>query len=111
MSDASIISAVVIAIVAYMYFTIIRPARADQQRHRQEIRDLRPGDQVLTTSNFIATVKDIQVQPTGQAHVLLELAEGVVVTALPGAIIERLQRLPASGTAESPAKEQKGLSA
>lgn len=111
MSDASLISAVVIAIVAYMYFTIIRPARRDQAKHRQQIRDLRPGDKVLTTSNFIATVKDIRVLATGRTHVLLELAEGVVVTALPGAIIERLEDQPTAATVESPAKEQKGASA
>jgi preprotein translocase YajC subunit len=111
MSDASLISAVVVAIVAYMYFTIIRPARQDQARHRQQIRDLRPGDQVLTTSNFVAKVMDIKVLETGRTHVLLEIAEGVVVTALPGAIIERLQDQPAAATAESPATEQKGASA
>jgi preprotein translocase YajC subunit len=111
MSDASLISAVVIAIVAYVYFTIIRPAQRDQKHHRQQIRDLRPGDRVLTTSNFIATVKDIKVLATGRTHVLLELTEGVVVTALPGAIIERLEEQPAAATAESPATEQKGASA
>src|SRR3954468_14716335 len=105
MSDASLISAVVIAIVAYVYFTIIRPAQKDQKRHRQQIRDLRPGDRVLTTSNFVATVRDIQVLPTGRTQVLLEIAEGVVVTALPGAIIERLETQSAAGTADSPAKE------
>jgi preprotein translocase YajC subunit len=111
MSDASIISAVVIAIVAYVYFTIIRPAQRDQKHHRQQIRDLRPGDKVLTTSNFVATVRDIIVLPTGRTHVLLEIAEGVVVTALPGAIIERLDNQTAAATAESPAQEQKGASA
>jgi hypothetical protein len=51
------------------------------------------------------------VQPTGRTHVLLEIAEGVVVTALPGAIIERLDSQPADAAAELPAKEQKGASA
>ena len=90
MSDASLISAVVIAIVAYMYFTIIRPARKDQAFHRQQIRDLRTGDRVLTTSNFIATVKDIQVTEGGPATILLEMADGVVFTALAGAILKRV---------------------
>ena len=115
MSDASLISAVVIAIVAYMYFTIIRPARSEQKRHRQEMRDLKPGDRVLTTSNFIATVRNIEVRADGQTRVYLELAEGVVVTALPGAIIERARTdAPSPDTAtagENHANQQKGASA
>jgi preprotein translocase subunit YajC len=114
MSDASLISAVVIAIVAYMYFTIIRPARSEQKKHRQEMRDLKPGDRVLTTSNFIATVRDIQMRPDGQTRVFLEIAEGVVVTALPGAIIERAtsETAPADpARGENPANKQKGASA
>jgi preprotein translocase YajC subunit len=90
MSDASIISAVVIAIVAYVYFTIVRPARRDQAEHRRQIQGLRPGDQVLTTANFVATIKDIQVPENGPSRIRLELADGVVVTALPGAILRRL---------------------
>ena len=115
MSDASIISAVVIAIVAYMYFTIIRPARNEQKKHRQEMRDLKPGDRVLTTSNFIATVRDIEMRSDGGTRVYLEIAEGVVVTALPGAIIERANAdAPSADTAargDNPANEQKGASA
>lgn len=115
MSDASLISAVVIAIVAYMYVTIIRPARTEQKKHRQEMRDLKPGDRVLTTSNFIATVKEIQMRPDGQTRVFLEIAEGVVVTALPGAIIERapteVSKLTPTPTADNPANKQKGASA
>ena len=115
MSDASLISAVVIAIVAYMYFTIIRPAQSVQKRHKQEMRDLKPGDRVLTTSNFIATVRNIEVRADGQTRVYLEIAEGVVVTALPGAIIERARTDPASAdsaaSADNPASKQKGASA
>jgi preprotein translocase YajC subunit len=111
MSDASLISAVVIAIVAYMYFTIIRPARTEQNKHKQEMRDLKPGDRVLTTSNFFAIVRNIELRADGQTRVFLEIAEGVVVTALPGAIIERLDPQTAAATVESPAKEQKGASA
>jgi preprotein translocase YajC subunit len=120
LSDASLISAVVIAIVAYMYFTIIRPARNDQKRQRQEMRDLKPGDRVLTTSNFIATVREIQVRADGQTRVFLEIAEGVVVTALPGAIIERVRPDVSATTGETqstspasdnPASKQKGASA
>jgi preprotein translocase YajC subunit len=109
MSDASIISAVLVAVVAYVYLTIIRPARRDQAEHRRQIQDLRPGDEVLTTSNFIARVTDIQIPETGPSRISLEIAEGVVVTALPGAILQRLT--PARGREPAQTSEQKGASA
>ena len=90
LSDASLISAVVIAIVAFVYLTIIRPARQEQERHRQQMRDLRPGDRVVTTSNFVATVKQIEIGEDGQTRLTLELGEGIVVSALPGAVLRRL---------------------
>ena len=90
MSDASLISAVVIAIVAFVYATVIRPARKEQERHRHEMRNLRTGYEVLTTSNFVARVKDIQIGEDGQTRIALELADGVVISALPGAVLRRL---------------------
>ena len=72
------------------YLMFLRPIQKDQEKHRQQIRDLRAGDEVLTTSNFIATIKDIQVPATGQTRITLELAADVFVTATPAAILERL---------------------
>ena len=106
MSDTSLISAVVIAIVAYVYFTIIRPARAEQTIHRKQMRDLRPGDEVLTTANIVGRIKDIQIGADGQTRISLEIAEGVVVTAFPNAIYRRLT--PGS---EASGEASKGASA
>lgn len=108
MSDASLISAVVIAIVAFVYFTIIRPARKEQAEHRRQIRELRPGDQVLTTANIIASIKDIQVPESGQSIIWLELASGVVVAALPGAILRRLTPAESAARMQGSPSEQKG---
>lgn len=108
MGDAELISAVVIAIVLFVYMTIIRPAEKEKKEHQREIRDLRPGDQVLTTSNFIGLVKDIQVGEDGQAKISIEIASGVVVTAMPNAILRALSHAPA--TARQPGSEQKGAS-
>jgi len=101
-SDASLISAVVIAIVAYVYLTIIRPARKEQAYHRREMRDLRPGDRVITTANIFARVIDIEVQESGPAHIHLEIADGVIVTAMPGAIYRKLEPEPAKTTEATP---------
>jgi preprotein translocase subunit YajC len=90
MSTEGALSAVFVAVLATFYVMIIRPMRQDQEKHKQHIRDLRPGDDVLTTSGFIARVKDIQVQESGPTHIALELAEGVIFTAVTTAIAERL---------------------
>jgi preprotein translocase subunit YajC len=83
-------SAVFVGIIAGFYFMFMRPAQKESERHRQQIRDLRPGDDVLTTSGFIATVKDIQVPAKGQTRIKLEMAEGVIFTAVSSAILDRL---------------------
>ena len=103
MSDAALLSAVFVGVIIAFYIMFMRPIQKEQERHRQDIRDLRPGDSVLTTSGFIATVKDIQVQDNGQTHLSLELADGVVFTAVASAIAQRL--------VEATEQEQKGASA
>jgi preprotein translocase YajC subunit len=110
MNDAELISAVVIAIVAFVYLTIVRPSEKEKRQHRQQMRDLRPGDQVLTTSNFIGLVRDIQVGEDGQSRITLELGPGVTVTALPNAILRPIAADKATG-GKSESSEQKGASA
>ena len=103
MNDAELISVVFVGVVIAFYVMFLRPIRKDQEKHRQQIRDLRPGDEVVTTANFIAKVKDIQVPSSGQTRIYLELADGVIITALPGAI---LQRLTPKETTEQPVDNQ-----
>jgi preprotein translocase YajC subunit len=91
MSDASLISAVFVAVFVAFYLMFIRPIHKEQARHRKQMQDLRTGDQVLTTSNFIARIKDIQVPEEGPTRIWLELADGVVFVALPAAILQRLE--------------------
>ena len=106
MSDATLFTAVFIGVCAFIYFTVIRPATNDQKKHRQQMRDLRPGDRVVTTSGFLTTVKKIEVMADGETHLSLELADGVMFTAVPSAIYQRR----ATAAAESK-PEQKGISA
>jgi preprotein translocase subunit YajC len=107
MNDAELLAAVIFAVVVAFYFMFMRPIQKDQEHHKKQMRDLRPGDEVVTTANFIATVKDIQVQPDGQTRIALELADGVVVTALPNAIMRRLSE---SEVRERGTSGQKGAS-
>ena len=107
MNDAEIMSVVFVAVMVAFYLMFLRPIHKDQEKHRQQIRDLRPGDEVVTTSNFIGTIKDIQVPAAGQTRITIELAEGVVITALPGAILQRLSSAPDSSP-EKPARPSEG---
>jgi preprotein translocase YajC subunit len=90
MNDAELLAAVIFGVVVAFYFMFMRPIQKDQELHKKQMRNLRPGDMVVTTSNFIATVKDIQVKEDGATRVSLELADGVVVTAFSNAIMRLL---------------------
>jgi preprotein translocase YajC subunit len=104
MNDAELMSALIVGVVIGFYFMFWRPDQKARDRHKKQMRDLRAGDEVLTTSNFVARVKEIQVQEKGPTRISLELADGVVITALPGAILERLS------PAREDVAEQKGAS-
>jgi preprotein translocase YajC subunit len=107
MNDAELLAAVIIGVVIAFYFMFMRPVQKEQELHKKQMRDLRPGDIVVTTSNFVATVKDIKVAEKGGTRVSLELADGVIVTALPNAIMRRLDDSEAREHSQS---EQKGAS-
>ena len=91
MNDAELLSVVFVAVMVAFYIMFLRPIQKDQEKHKQQIRDLRPGDEVLTTSGFIARITDIQVPESGETRIALELADGVVFTAVPSAILQRLK--------------------
>jgi preprotein translocase subunit YajC len=91
MNDAEILSVVFVAVMIAFYLMFLRPIQKDQEKHRQQIRDLRTGDEVVTTSGFIAHVRDIQVPEKGPTRISLEMADGVVFTALASAIAQRME--------------------
>lgn len=95
--------------VASFYWVFLRPVLKQQQRHRRDIADLRPGDRVLTVAGFLATVREIRVPESGATEIVLDLGNGVQVTAIPAAISQRLvaaTRLPTA--ALSPGQSPKG---
>lgn len=101
MSDAALISAVFVGVMFGFYLMFLRPVQKDQEKHKKDIRDLRPGDEVLTTSGFIATVMDIRVQEKGPPRLTLRLGEGVEVQAVTSAIAYRLKAAEAQTTSEA----------
>ncbi len=104
MSDAALMSAVFVAVLSAYYLMFLRPIHKEQKRHKQQIRELKLGDEVLTTSGFIGRVKDIQVPESGQTRIYIQLADGVVFEAVTSAIAQRI-----TAPAESAPKEQRGL--
>jgi preprotein translocase subunit YajC len=70
-----------ILIVAFFYFLVIRPQQRRQRQAAQLSRSLEPGQEVMTTAGLFGTVKAVT-----DDHVELEIAPGVVVRYVKGAI-------------------------
>jgi preprotein translocase subunit YajC len=73
----------VVAIVALMYFMMIRPQRNRQRQIMQAQSDIAPGTKVRTTAGMYATVVEIE-----DGDVILEVAPGVNVRYMRRAIMD-----------------------
>jgi preprotein translocase subunit YajC len=60
------------AMVAVIWFVLIRPQRARQAAHRNLISELSPGDDVVTAGGVLGKVSSIE-----EDHVKLEVAPGL----------------------------------
>ena len=111
MNDAEVLSAVILAVLVAFYLIFIRPAHREQRKRQQDVRDLRPGDDVLTSSGFIASVKEIETPEEGPVILHLEIAPGVQVRALASALQQRirpgrLEELSRGSKVEKPSAQQ-----
>tara|TARA_B100000700_G_C15060412_1_gene865400 strand:- start:8484 stop:8792 length:309 start_codon:yes stop_codon:yes gene_type:complete len=68
-----------IAIVALFYFILLRPILRAQKKHKENVAELKVGDEVLTSGGFYAVVRSIQTQETGPSSIIFELTKGVEV--------------------------------
>jgi preprotein translocase subunit YajC len=91
---------IIVAVLVVMYFVMIRPMQQEQKRHQHTIRDLRVGDEVITTAGFFARVKQIETPETGPVQLLLDLGNGIEVRAVTSAVAKRVT--PAVEPAELP---------
>ncbi len=79
------------AIAALFYLAFLRPVQQHQKKQRDELANLRVGDEVLTQAGFIATIKEIRVpEERGPTEILLDLG-GTEVRAMASAIAQRLE--------------------
>ncbi len=74
-----------------VYFIFYRPTVEAQNRQRRVVAGLRPGDEIVTTSGFIARLLDVREDERGEVELLLDLG-GITVRARPSAVAERLPR-------------------
>jgi preprotein translocase subunit YajC len=81
---------VILAVMVAFYLIFIRPARQEQKRVEDTIRDLHVGDEVITTAGFFATVKEITTPEEGPVQIVLNFGGGLEVRALTSSIARRV---------------------
>ena len=87
-----------VAMIAVLWFLLIRPQRARQAAHRNLLAELAPGDEVVTAGGILGRVRSV-----ADDHVKLEIAPGTEVRLAKEAVtgVVRRDEEPAS-EAESP---------
>ncbi|KAA0240958.1 MAG: preprotein translocase subunit YajC [Dehalococcoidia bacterium] len=88
----SVIFYTVLAVAAF-YFILLQPVLKNQKAQRKAVREMRIGDEVVTTGGIVGEVKDVVTPPDGPTEIILEIAPGVRVRALTDAIARRLTTL------------------
>jgi preprotein translocase subunit YajC len=63
-----------VALIAVMWFVLIRPQRARQAAHRNLVEHLSPGDEVVTAGGVLGRVNSV-----AEDHVKLEIAPGTEI--------------------------------
>lgn len=90
MNAAEIGFLAILGVVLAFYFIVLRPQQQEQSKQQKDIRDLQVGDEVLTTSGFLGTVKEVFIPESGPVQIVLDFGNGVVVNALSTAIAQRV---------------------
>ena len=100
-----------LAIAALFYFAFLRPVQQEHKKQKDVLQNLRVGDDVLTTSGFIARVKEVRVpEERGPTELVLEMG-GIEVRAVASAIAQRLTPAEAERQADqAPKIEARGQS-
>ncbi|HUP01390.1 MAG TPA: preprotein translocase subunit YajC [Gemmatimonadota bacterium] len=62
------------AMIGILWFLLIRPQQKEQQRHREMVRNLKKGDEIVTVGGVYGRIMAI-----GDERVSLKVAEGVKI--------------------------------
>ncbi len=82
-----------IAIIAIMYFLMIRPQQQQRKQHQAMIEALRRGDQVITSGGFIGKITKVK----DDDELEVEIADGVKVRLVRNTILRVVNKTePAS---------------
>lgn len=68
-------------LIAFFYFIVIRPQSKRMREQQEALSAMQPGDRVVLHSGIFATISHV-----GDNQMILELAPGVEVTVLKGAV-------------------------
>jgi preprotein translocase subunit YajC len=77
-------------VFAILYFFFIRPQKRQADAHKTMLRDLRPGDRVLTEGGLYARVLEL----IGETDLLLEFSPTMQLKATRLAISEVVEKVP-----------------
>lgn len=90
MNEAEIGAIAVLGVILAFYLIVLRPQQQEQKRQRKDIQDLQVGDEILTTSGFLGTVKEVHIPEAGPVQIVLDFGNGFQVNALASAIQQRV---------------------
>lgn len=90
MNAAELGFVVIVGIIIAFYLIVLRPQQQEQKRQREDVKNLQVGDEVLTTSGFLGTVKDVYIPESGPVQIVIDFGNGVQVNALATSIAQRV---------------------
>ncbi len=82
MQTAELSFVVILGVMAAFYFIFIRPARKEQTRLEETIRNLGAGDEIITTAGFFARIVEIRTPEEGPVEMTLDFGDGRHIRAL-----------------------------
>jgi preprotein translocase YajC subunit len=107
MSQLEIEILLIAGLVLAGYWFFLRP-RLEKSGRKQDMEKLKIGDEVLTTSGFLGTVKDIHIPEEGPVQVVIDFGNGFVVNALSSAIAQRVAEGQTEHSRRVTSTEEKG---
>lgn len=69
---------ILVALFAVLWIVMIRPQRAKQQKQRELLSSVEPGDEILTVGGIYGIVQEIEDEEDGE-DLIVEIAEGIHV--------------------------------
>jgi len=90
MNAAEISFLAILGVVIAFYLIVLRPQQQEQSRRQKDVKDLQVGDEVLTTSGFLGTVREVHIPESGPVQLVIDFGNGVVISALTSAVAQRV---------------------